>query len=60
MNYIENRESLPVIHHVGIIQAGVKRCCAIDMDDDGLVDVVGIACAEGGAGWWENPGDPEG
>lgn len=57
--YIENRESLPVVHHVGSIQVGVKRCCAIDMDDDGLVDVAGIACAEGGAGWWKNPGDPD-
>lgn len=27
------------------------------MDGDGLTDVAGIACAEGGAGWWRNPGN---
>jgi hypothetical protein len=30
------------------------------MDADGNVDIEGIACAEGGAGWWRNPGRPEG
>jgi len=53
---IENREGLPVVHSIGNIQAGVKRCTAADMDNDGLVDVAGIACADGGAGWWRNPG----
>ncbi len=53
---IENRASLPVVHRVGTIGAGVKRCFAVDMDGDSLMDVAGIACAEGGAGWWGNPG----
>lgn len=53
---IENRGLLPVVHHIGTIEVGVKRCFAVDMDDDSLMDVAGIACAEGGAGWWRNPG----
>lgn len=53
---IENRSSLPVVHRIGTIGAGVKRCSAVDMDGDSLMDVAGIACAEGGAGWWHNPG----
>lgn len=55
--FIENVLSIPNVHYVGNIRAGVKRCCAVDMDGDGLMDVAGIACAEGGAGWWRNPGD---
>lgn len=55
---IENCNSLPVIHEAGSIQSGVKRCFATDMDLDGDIDVAGIACAEGGAGWWRNPGVP--
>lgn len=58
--FIENASSLPIAHQVGIIQVGVKRCCAVDMDGDGFMDVAGIACAEGGAGWWRNPGNPAG
>jgi hypothetical protein len=27
------------------------------MDGDGFMDAVGVACAEGGAGWWRNPGN---
>lgn len=57
---IENRASLPVAHRIGTIGAGVKRCFAVDMDGDSLMDVAGIACAEGGAGWWRNPGGTEG
>ncbi len=57
---LENRESLPVLHEVGNIGVGVKRICTADMDADGYVDVAGIACANGGAGWWRNPGTPEG
>ncbi len=56
---IENRGTLPVVHCIGTIQAGVKRCRAADMDNDGLIDVAGIACAEGGAVWWKNPGNPD-
>ncbi|MCD4707505.1 MAG: hypothetical protein K8S62_07180 [Candidatus Sabulitectum sp.] len=56
--FIENTGAAPVIHRIGTIQAGVKRCCAVDMNGDGFIDVAGIACAEGGAGWWENPGYP--
>ncbi len=57
---IENRASLPVAHRIGTIGAGVKRCFAVDMDGDSLMDVAGIACAEGGAGWWRNPGGTDG
>jgi hypothetical protein len=53
---IENRDLLPVVHYIGTIEVGVKKCFAVDMDDDSLMDVAGIACAEGGAGWWRNPG----
>ena len=60
VNFIENRESIPIVHYIGTIQAGVKRCFAVDMDDDSLMDVAGIACAEGGAGWWRNPGSIDG
>ncbi len=54
--FVENRFSRPVTHYVGTIGAGVKRCHAVDMDDDSFIDVAGIACASGGAGWWRNPG----
>ncbi|MCK5116957.1 MAG: hypothetical protein KAR44_10180 [Candidatus Aegiribacteria sp.] len=55
--FVENRFSHPVTHYVGTIQVGVKRCQAVDMDGDSAVDVAGIACADGGGGWWRNPGD---
>ena len=56
---IENFYSQPVIHEIGTIQSGVKRCFASDMDSDGYIDIAGIACAEGGVGWWRNPGTLE-
>ena len=30
------------------------------MDADGYADLAGIACAEGGTGWWRHPGRPGG
>lgn len=57
---LENRETIPVLHEVGNIGAGVKRICLTDIDSDGNVDVAGIACAHGGAGWWRNSGTLEG
>lgn len=54
---LENREGEAVVHYIGNIYAGVKRIVASDMDGDGFVDVAGIACADGGAGWWRNPGE---
>lgn len=53
---LENREGIPVVHPIGNIREGVKRVFPSDIDGDGLDDVVGIACATGGAGWWRNPG----
>ena len=53
---IENNHLIPVIHEIGNIQAGVKKCYATDMNHDDNMDVVGIACASGGVGWWQNPG----
>jgi len=53
---VENRGTDPVVHHIGNIGSGVKRIAASDMDFDGFMDVAGVACAEGGAGWWRNPG----
>ena len=58
--FIENCCSTPVVHYIGTIEVGVKRCFAVDMDEDSLMDVAGIACAEGGAGWWKNPGSIDG
>ena len=58
--WIENRGSIPVVHYIGAIEVGVKKCFAVDMDGDSLMDVAGIACAEGGAGWWRNPGCTDG
>lgn len=43
--------------HVGNIGAGVKRLEVIQWNGDDLPDPLGVACAEGGAGVWENPGD---
>ena len=39
---------------------GAKSLFSCDMDGDSLIDVAGIACAEGGAGWWRNPGAADG
>lgn len=55
---LENREGEALVHYIGNTGAGVKRIAAYDMDGDGFVDVAGIACADGGAGWWRNPGEP--
>lgn len=57
---IENRNTEPVVHYIGSIGDGVKRIAVSDMDGDGFVDVAGVACAEGGAGWWKNPGNCRG
>ncbi len=54
--FVENRFSHPVTQYVGTIGVGVKRCLAADMDGDSFMDVAGIACADGGGGWWRNPG----
>ncbi len=45
------------IEPVGNIGAGVKRLAVVRWNDDDLPDPLGVACAEGGAGIWENPGD---
>ena len=42
---------------VGNIGAGVKRLAVILWNEDDLPDALGVACAEGGAGVWVNPGD---
>ncbi len=55
---LENRAGEAQAHYIGNIEAGVKRIAAYDMDGDGFPDVAGIACADGGAGWWRNPGEP--
>lgn len=46
----------PVVRRIGVLGAGVKSVDCLDMDEDGDPDAAGIACAEGGVCWWENPG----
>jgi len=46
----------PVERRIGVLGDGVKGVASADIDDDGDPDAVGIACAEGGVCWWENPG----
>lgn len=45
-----------VVRRIGVLGEGVKSVVCLDMDEDGDPDAAGIACAEGGACWWENPG----
>lgn len=46
----------PIARRIGVLGDGVKAVATLDMDADGDADAVGIACAEGGVCWWENPG----
>jgi hypothetical protein len=46
----------PLVRRIGILGDGVKAVASMDIDADGDPDAVGIACAEGGVCWWENPG----
>jgi len=58
LHLVVNREDggEPIVRCIGVLGDGVKSVASVDMDDDGDPDAVGIACAEGGVCWWENPG----
>lgn len=57
LHLVLNREEggEPLVRRIGVLGSGVKGAASVDMDDDGDLDAVGIACAEGGCAGGKTP-----
>ncbi len=56
LHLVANTPEGPIESLIGVIGDGVKAVAVTDMDDDGYPDAIGIACAQGGACLFLNPG----
>ncbi|MDP8205942.1 MAG: T9SS type A sorting domain-containing protein [Candidatus Electryonea clarkiae] len=46
-------------HDVDITFEGASSVTAVDMDDDGDIDIIGTAYVQDEVSWWENDGDQD-
>jgi hypothetical protein len=44
VQWLENRGTFPFVHHHITAQYGVMRAVAVDVDGDGVLDIVSVAC----------------
>ena len=56
--WYENREGEWVKHTIDDNIAETRTVCAVDMNGDGKVDILGTAATAGQVMWYENPGGP--
>jgi len=57
-SWFENRNGQWIHHVIEKDIAETRTICAVDMNANGLVDLVGTASAGNQVVWYENPGDP--
>ena len=56
--WCENRKGRWIRHAIEENIAETRAVCAVDMNGNGLMDLLGTASADDQVIWYENPGDP--
>jgi hypothetical protein len=57
-DWFENRDGQWIQHLIEENIAETRTICAVDMDGDGKIDLLGTARVGNQVVWYENPGDP--